>query len=551
MPLSAAIESFVAIAPAEVDLTPELARCSAALRKAFGEPFSLWDAQSGELLYASVQQPGANDPARGQLTRALNGRGAQFIADEDSVLLLAVPLELAEGRQVVATSAFVVRPLGPKEHLQGPARLLGVDQARAQAWISRQAVWPPEALLRLAGAVQAQLDAEARAAHYEREVEKLSDNLASTYEEICLLHGVTQNLRISSDEEQLAALVLRWLLDCLPAQAVAIQLLPVAKEGHSTYKARTHTQLFTAGQCPLDNQQFTHLIEALHLEAGCGPLVANQSITEAPGWPLPGVRQAIVVPLPEGERLFGWLAIFNHVEDAEFGTVEASLLNSIGAMLGIHGSNRDLYRQQSEFLASVVRALTSAIDAKDPYTCGHSDRVARISVRLAKELGCESEMLHTLYMAGLLHDIGKIGIDDAVLRKPGKLTDEEFEHIKQHPELGYRILADIKQLADVLPAVLHHHEQWDGRGYPFKLAGDQIPFIARIVAVADAYDAMTSDRPYRRGMAVERVEQMFKNGAGAQWDPEVIDAYFTVKDEIRAMSREERANLTLDVQQWT
>jgi HD-GYP domain-containing protein (c-di-GMP phosphodiesterase class II) len=177
--------------------------------------------------------------------------------------------------------------------------------------------------------------------------------------------------------------------------------------------------------------------------------------------------------------------------------------------------------------------------------------VARISVRLAKELGCESEMLHTLYMAGLLHDIGKIGIDDAVLRKPGKLTDEEFEHIKQHPELGYRILADIKQLADVLPAVLHHHEQWDGRGYPFKLAGDQIPFIARIVAVADAYDAMTSDRPYRRGMAVERVEQMFKNGAGAQWDPEVIDAYFTVKDEIRAMSREERANLTLDVQQWT
>ena len=131
----------------------------------------------------------------------------------------------------------------------------------------------------------------------------------------------------------------------------------------------------------------------------------------------------------------------------EFGTVEASLLNSIGAMLGIHTGNRDLYRQQTEFLASVVRALTSAIDAKDPYTCGHSDRVARISVRLAKSWAA-SEMLHTLYMAGLLHDIGKIGIDDAVLRKPGKLTDEEFEHIKQHPELGYRILADIKQFAE-------------------------------------------------------------------------------------------------------
>src|SRR4029079_712881 len=163
----------------------------------------------------------------------------------------------------------------------------------------------------------------------------------------------------------------------------------------------------------------------------------------------------------EGNRVLGWLAVLNHSSGGEFGTVEASLVNSIAAILGIHASNRDLYRQQSEFLASVVRALTSAIDAKDPYTCGHSDRVARIAVRLAKELGCDAEMLHTLYMAGLLHDIGKIGIDDAVLRKPGKMNDEEIEHIKLHPELGYLILADIKQLADVLPAVLHHHEQWD------------------------------------------------------------------------------------------
>jgi HD-GYP domain-containing protein (c-di-GMP phosphodiesterase class II) len=156
-----------------------------------------------------------------------------------------------------------------------------------------------------------------------------------------------------------------------------------------------------------------------------------------------------------------------------------------------------------------------------------------------------------LYMAGLLHDIGKIGINDAVLRKPGKLTPEEFDHIKQHPELGYRILADIKQLASVLPAVLHHHEQWDGRGYPFQLAGDQIPRIARIVAVADAYDAMTSDRPYRRGIAIEKVEELFQAGAGRQWDAEVIQAYFAARADIRAIASEERANLTLDVEQWT
>jgi HD-GYP domain-containing protein (c-di-GMP phosphodiesterase class II) len=138
-----------------------------------------------------------------------------------------------------------------------------------------------------------------------------------------------------------------------------------------------------------------------------------------------------------------------------------------------------------------------------------------------------------------------------VLRKPGKLTDAEFEHIKQHPELGYRILADIKQLSDVLPAVLHHHEQWDGGGYPFKLSGDATPLIARIVAVADAFDAMSSDRPYRKGLPFERVDQIFKEGAGRQWDPNVINAYFAAHDDIMLICQNERANLTLDVLQWS
>ena len=218
-------------------------------------------------------------------------------------------------------------------------------------------------------------------------------------------------------------------------------------------------------------------------------------------------------------------------------------------MLGVHCSNRDLYRQQDEFLASVVRALTSAIDAKDPYTCGHSDRVARRHA-LAQQLGCDTQFLATIYMAGLLHDIGKIGIDDAVLRKSGRLTEVEFEHIKQHPALGYKILADIKQFSEVLPAVLHHHEQWDGNGYPCKLSGEQIPFMARIVSVADAYDAMTSDRPYRPGMVEANMKHIFQQGAGQQWDAEVVAAFFAIYDDLRAMVEQPNAGLSLDVAQW-
>jgi HD-GYP domain-containing protein (c-di-GMP phosphodiesterase class II) len=163
--------------------------------------------------------------------------------------------------------------------------------------------------------------------------------------------------------------------------------------------------------------------------------------------------------------------------------------------------------------------------------------VASISSRLAKELGCDDEFIETIYMAGLLHDIGKIGIDDAVLRKPGKLTDAEFSHIKQHPGLGYKILADIKPFSVVLPAVLHHHEQWDGGGYPCQLVGEQIPFMARIVAVADAYDAMTSDRPYRPGMAHDRVRQIFRDGAGKQWDADVVAALFACYGDIQQLSQ--------------
>ncbi len=547
---SVELAHFTAAGPTERERCEQVARVAAVLRESFGTAFSLWDSQTGELVHASVQQPGCNDPLRGQLARALTGNDPQFLADEDCLLLLGIPLSLRHGEAIVATAAFVTRPIGPQEHPGPAAALLTADPAAAEAWLRSQSVWPADSLLRLAVAVQARLAAESRSQQLEHEVEKVSDNLASTYEEICLLHSLTQNLRLRSDDEQLCRLVLGCLLDCVPARAAAIQLLPVAKEGQITYKARTHSVLFTSGECPVDNREFSRLIETLELTPGGGPRVVNRRSTDAGGWPFPGVRQLAIVPMPEGERVFGWLAIVNHVDDAEFGTVEASLLNSIGAMMGIHSSNRDLYRQQSEFLASVVRAFTSAIDAKDPYTCGHSDRVARVSVRLAKELDCDAELLHTLYMAGLLHDVGKIGIDDAVLRKPDKLTEAEFEHIKEHPELGYRILADIAQLSAVLPAVLHHHEQWDGQGYPMKLLSDQIPLIARIVAVADAFDAMSSDRPYRKGMPVEKVEEIFRKGAGQQWDPEVIAAYFRVRDEIVEMAREERANLTLDVEQW-
>jgi HD-GYP domain-containing protein (c-di-GMP phosphodiesterase class II) len=520
------------------------------LHDAFRVKFHMWNTNAEELLRVGGTPGIAMRPHLQQaIETAASGNRPEIVEDEFGLAILAVPVQLSVRDRCIATASFKVADHEDLD-LAAFCELLECDLAELQDWYASQETWNVTQLSKFAELVTDGIKANVRTERLESEVEKVSSNLANTYEEICLLHSLTQNLRISRSDEELGRIALDRLLECIPIQGVAIQLLPVADDGDVTYDARTEIAFLTEGEQVIDSETFTRLIEELHLGMGCGPFVANPNVTGQDDWPAANVRQLIIVPLTEGEHLFGWLAAFNHVSDLEFGTVEANLLASIATMLGIHSGNRELYRQQMEFMAAVVRALTSAIDAKDPYTCGHSDRVARVSVRIAQEMGCDQEFLDTIYMAGLLHDTGKIGIDDNVLRKPGRLTDEEFEHIKLHPEIGYSILRDLKQLKDCLPAVLHHHEQWDGGGYPAGLKGNDIPMIARIMAVADAYDAMHSDRPYRKGMPEEKVESILREGAGQQWDQSVVAAYFKARDDIRDISVDERAGLTLDVKKW-
>jgi HD-GYP domain-containing protein (c-di-GMP phosphodiesterase class II) len=145
--------------------------------------------------------------------------------------------------------------------------------------------------------------------------------------------------------------------------------------------------------------------------------------------------------------------------------------------------------------------------------------------------------LDDIYLSSLLHDLGKIGIDDRILSKTGKLTADEFRQIQQHPLIGYEILSPIKSLSSILPGVRSHHEAYNGKGYPDGLSGEDIPLMARIIAVADSYDAMASDRPYRDGMPLSILEDIFRRGSGEQWDPKVIEAYFAVRDEICTLSQ--------------
>lgn len=210
----------------------------------------------------------------------------------------------------------------------------------------------------------------------------------------------------------------------------------------------------------------------------------------------------------------------------------ARLLSTIASMMTAHGNSAHVLDEHEDLTTNVIRALVTAIDAKDEYTRGHSERVALYGRRLAEEVGFDAKACQKIYLTGLLHDIGKIAISDAVLKKPTYLTDDEFREIMQHPDEGWAILCDLRQLDYVLPGVLHHHERFDGKGYPDGLAGEEIPLDGRILAIVDGYDAMTSDRPYRAGMPQDKAIEILRGGAGTQWDPALIDLFLKILPEI-------------------
>lgn len=172
---------------------------------------------------------------------------------------------------------------------------------------------------------------------------------------------------------------------------------------------------------------------------------------------------------------------------------------------------------------NILFSLASALEAKDFYTLGHSERVSKLACEIGRKMELGERDIEAMRRGGLLHDIGKIGVKESILLKPGKLTDEEMAHIKTHPARGYDICSPLKSLEACLPVIRSHHERMDGMGYPDELAGDKIPLVARITAVADAYDAMTTDRPYRKGMPNETAIRIFENEiASGQWDPECV-----------------------------
>ena len=234
----------------------------------------------------------------------------------------------------------------------------------------------------------------------------------------------------------------------------------------------------------------------------------------------------LVHPVCRDSRVIGLLlAGSKDPRDTQISSFETQLLDAVADCIRVFLENADLYADQHALFVGTVEALAAAIDAKDRYTCGHSERVAHLAYQLALATGIDETGAERVRISGLLHDIGKIGVPEAILCKPGRLTPQEFDQIKLHPRMGETILKDIPYLDDILPGVLYHHERLDGKGYPDGLAGDEVPMIARLLSVADAFDAMSSSRSYRAAMSREQVLAELRRGAGTQFDPALVERF--------------------------
>ncbi|MFP4672359.1 MAG: HD domain-containing phosphohydrolase [Desulfohalobiaceae bacterium] len=239
----------------------------------------------------------------------------------------------------------------------------------------------------------------------------------------------------------------------------------------------------------------------------------------------------LAAPMYHNQQPIGVALLLRDDSNSRYQLEDLQLLSVFASQTASAIENARLYGQMQEMNKEVIRSFAQAVEAKDIYTRGHSDHVAYYALRLGHYLGLGKTEMEHLHLAGIVHDIGKIGIPDYILNKPDKLTDEEFRVMMKHPEVGRNILSQVGSLKEILPTIYHHHEQIDGSGYPLGLHDDQIPYLAKILSVVDAFDAMSSDRAYRNALPVNKVKDILQSGAGSQWDRELVNLWLHIVDK--------------------
>ncbi len=373
----------------------------------------------------------------------------------------------------------------------------------------------------------------------EKQIEMVGTELAQVYEELVLLHKLSSNMRINEPDANYLQMACDSLTEIVLVEGIAILLKKTIEDKEQL------VLVAGSGLIAIDRQMMAALYERLVAEINSGGEALLDSKVDSPfryRW-MENIRNIIAVPLygknkagsqftqmaEDSRYIMGLMVAINKVDKPDFDSIDVKLFNCVANGCAVFIENGRLFTDLKGLFIGSLRALTSSIDAKDQYTRGHSERVAFVSrwiaERLAEQHQLTEEDIHKVYLAGLLHDIGKMGIDESVLRKRGKLSEDEYAQIKTHPTVGAGILGEIEQMKDIVPGVLQHHERCDGKGYPNALKQDEITLMGKIIGLADSFDAMTSKRTYREAMNIGQAMAEIEENLGTQFDQTVGYAF--------------------------
>ncbi len=334
----------------------------------------------------------------------------------------------------------------------------------------------------------------------------MADELISAYEQLGIVFDVTHKLPTVRNESEVLSLFLRSLRRTFSSYSVFAA-------------SRSSSAPLRVLDCDTDPEPW--LMKAFQ------NAISAQKATVQPIDPpsSTGVVELMVAPVRSREHSFGIILITRNANTDEFRASDMMIVESLANFCGDLIRNHRLVREMREMSVQMVRSLVNAVDQKDEYTSGHSLRVAYYATRLGSELNLRDVDLQMLQWGALLHDVGKIGIRDDVLKKEGRLTDDEFNHIKEHPMRSHTVVQAVPQLADALAGILHHHEHYNGKGYPYGLSGEDIPLQARIIQIADVFDALTSNRSYRKAFTWEKALDILSSEAGQTVDPKLQQTF--------------------------
>ncbi len=423
------------------------------------------------------------------------------------VLPLPLPRVVAGGRYALAVLLDEALDCETVDLL---AQSACMDSLLARRVLGSGALWQRASISRLEALASALVHCE---------TERLAsvdagEQLSAAWEELHLLHSLSGQMALGSSPARFVANTLGALRDTIGCRWTALRV-----HGPAAQLLRVSNGGIVADG--IDSMAAHRILDRLG-DAPRSSVVGDDLVVS------PVRREAEPLGiLAAGDRLSG---------NGAMSSFESKLVETAAGHLAVFLDNARLYRDLDAMFLGALSALVSAIEAKDPYTRGHSQRVALLSRDLAEAAGFPAAFVKDIHISGLVHDIGKIGVPEVVLRKQGRLDDAEYEAIKQHPEVGFRILRDIPQLAPILDGVRYHHERYDGHGYPHGLAGEAIPVSARIIALADTFDAMSSNRTYRSARSrIEVFAEMSRLG-GTQFDPKLLDWFlrldFTAYDRM-------------------